>query len=184
MSVRVVAGSRRSRLLCVPIGRSTRPTSARVREALFAILGNLEGLRVLDLYAGSGALGIEALSRGARSAVFVERDRNALACIRDNLSSLTLTELASVWPSTVGSALGRLAREPSFDLVLADPPWSEVDQATTELSAISALLSEDGRVVLEHSRKKGSAIAGLSLYDQRTWGETAISFFHRTSSAL
>ena len=110
--VRVVAGRLRGRGLSAPAGDATRPTGARVKEALFSILGDVTGARVLDLYAGSGALGIEALSRGAASGVFVESARPALACLRENLTKLGLDDVATtlpVWSST--------------NVVRGKPPW-------------------------------------------------------------
>lgn len=185
MSVRVIAGSKRGRVLCVPQGRATRPTSSKVREAIFSILGNFEALRVLDLYAGSGALGIEALSRGADSAVFVERDSNALSCIRKNLQQLALEQNARVLPVAVALALERLASDPPFDLVFADPPWAEIDRTLGTLGRLSPLLSQYGRVVFEHPKRAPATLhdlplPGLSLYDVRAWGDTQASFMRRT----
>ena len=104
-NLRVIAGSYRGRRLHAPRGNATRPTSARVREALFSILGDLSDARVLDLYAGSGALGIEALSRGAKSVVLVEHDRAAIACIRENLAAIGASNQARVLPVRVSVAL-------------------------------------------------------------------------------
>ncbi len=123
--MRVVAGSAGGRRLKAPPGRRLRPTSERVREALFASLGSLgavEGARVLDLFAGTGALGIEALSRGAASATFVDSDSTAVAAIRANLESTGLSDRASVVRSDVMRFLETMC-EP-FDLVLADPPYA------------------------------------------------------------
>ena len=121
--MRIIAGEWRSRRLAVPAGASTRPTADRVREALFSMLasrlGTFEGLRVADLFAGSGAFGFEALSRGAAFACFVERDAAALAAIRANAQALGGADRAQVIP---GSALALPRAEP-FDLILADPPY-------------------------------------------------------------
>ena len=134
-SLRVIAGAHRGRRLRAPRGLATRPTGARVREALFSILGDLAGSRVLDLYAGSGALGIEALSRGADMVVFVEHERAAVECIRENLAELGIVAKARVMPVTVSVALKSVGSEgpPPFDLVFWDPPWEFVDRATNEL---------------------------------------------------
>jgi 16S rRNA (guanine966-N2)-methyltransferase len=174
-------------VLKAPPGDATRPTGARVKEALFSILGDLSEARVVDLYAGSGALGIEALSRGAARAVFVEAARPALACLRQNLQALGLEQHAQVLPLRVGSALEKLALAGPFDLVLCDPPWKDVPSALAELSALAASgsLAPGVRVVLEHSAKApppplaGSGVGqpSLSVVDQRRWGDTAVSLF-------
>ena len=117
--MRVVAGEFKGRRLQAPRGRRTRPTADRVREALFSMLGDVSGARVLDLYAGSGALGIEALSRGAESAVFVERDQQALAAMRRNLEAVGAE--ADVRRQDVSRFLART--EGTFDLVFCDPPY-------------------------------------------------------------
>lgn len=168
--MRVVAGSCRGRRLIAPEGRDTRPTSDRVREAVFNALGSLEavqGARVLDLFAGSGALGIEALSRGAASCVFVERDRKALAAIRANLAATGLAERATVEAADVLSYLERLRRhrddgklasgaaasrgdDALFDLALVDPPYAfaDWDRLLAALPASLAVLESNRPVPL------------------------------------
>lgn len=177
MSVRISGGSLKNRVLKVPKGQTTRPTGAKVREAVFSILGSIEGLRVLDLYAGTGALGIEAISRGAHSAVFVERDSVAAQCIRTNLKALALDGSTRLLQLTVDAALRRLAAEPAFDLVFADPPWAESERARESLAALANLLGETARVVYEHARAETPTIRGLTVYDRRIWGDTAVTFF-------
>jgi 16S rRNA (guanine966-N2)-methyltransferase len=150
-----------------------------VRESLFGILGPLDGARVLDLYAGSGALAIEALSRGAAFAVLVERDRRALAAIRDNLAALSLENETRVLPLPVERAFSVLSTEKPFDLVLCDPPWAMGESALPVLAklAISGRLRPDARVVLEHpSRDRPLAPEGLVRFDQRSFGDTGLSF--------
>lgn len=147
--MRVVAGQARGRLLRAPAGRETRPTTDRVREALFSVLGSLggvDGAAVLDLFAGSGALGIEAASRGAAAVTFVDRDRAAIDCINANLGVL---EPGSVATAVVQADVLRwLAREASgFDLVLADPPyaWSEWAELLRLLEGrVTLLVAETG----------------------------------------
>jgi len=181
--VRVVAGRLRGRALSAPAGDATRPTGARVKEALFSILGDVSGARVLDLYAGSGALGIEALSRGAASAVFVEAARPALACLRENLGKLGLDELATTLPIRVENAAAQLKRHGPFELVLCDPPWRDVKSAHAALEALAraGLFAAGARIVLEHGAKEPPPVpdgqAALQLYDQRRWGDTAIALF-------
>ena len=120
--MRVIAGRLGGRKLVAPRGLSTRPTSDRVREALFSALGAVTGARVLDLFAGTGALGVEAISRGAARAVFVESARPALAALRENLGALGLAESARVVPQLAERALGAVIAEGPFDLIFADPP--------------------------------------------------------------
>ncbi len=185
--MRVIAGRLGGRRLVAPRGWATRPTSDRVREALFSALGDLGGARVLDLYAGTGALGIEALSRGAARATFVENARPALAALRENLASLGLDRAAHVVarPVAAGASGGALAGP--FDLVLADPPYAalaEVPPAVEALVAAGAL-SPDARVVVEHAaRDDAPAIAGLSPRPSRTYGDTAITIYDREEPPL
>jgi 16S rRNA (guanine966-N2)-methyltransferase len=181
-SLRVIAGTHRGRPLRAPQGLETRPTSGRVREALFNILGDVAELEVLDLYAGSGALGIEALSRGARRAVFVESRRPALTCLRRNLSDLGLDDRSLVLPIRVEQARAQLTGQGRFDLVLCDPPWAKLANAIEELDGwvLGECLAPGGRLVLEHpERETPGNIAGVSATDRRTWGDTGISIYFR-----
>lgn len=179
-SLRVIAGRFRGRALKAPAGLATRPTAARVRESLFGILGPLDGARVLDLYAGSGALAIEALSRGAAYAVLVERDRQALTAIRNNLDALSLSTEARLLSVPVERALPALSAEAPFDLVLCDPPWAVGERALPVLGKLahSGKLAQDARVVVEHpSRETPEPPDGLVLTDERAFGDTGLSFF-------
>src|SRR5580692_6775643 len=133
--MRVIAGRLGGRRLTAPRGMATRPTSDRVREALFSALGPLGGAAVLDLYAGTGALGIEALSRGAARATFVESARPALAALRDNLAALGLEGAARVLAMPVERAVTRLGG--AFDLVLADPPYAETAHVPRVIEALA-----------------------------------------------
>ena len=181
--MRVVAGRLRGRALAAPAGDATRPTGARVKEALFSILGDVSGARVLDLYAGSGALGIEALSRGAAAGVFVESARPALACLRENLTKLGLNEVATTLPVRVESVAAQLKRHGPFELVLCDPPWRDVKAARSALEALASagLFAPGARIVLEHGAKDPPPViegrAWLQLCDERRWGETAVAIF-------
>jgi 16S rRNA (guanine966-N2)-methyltransferase len=181
--VRVIAGRLRGRVLVAPAGDATRPTGARVKEALFSILGDVAGARVLDLYAGSGALGIEALSRGAASAVFIEAARPALACLRENLTKLALDGVATTLPLRVESAAAKLTRHGPFELVLCDPPWRDVKAARQELEALASagLFSAGARIVLEHAAKDPppapEGASRLRMCDERHWGDTAVTLF-------
>lgn len=169
--MRVVAGEFKGRRLHAPAGSRTRPTADRVREAVFSMLGDLRGARVLDLYAGSGALGIEALSRGARLVVFVERDRRALAAIRRNLDAVGAD--ATVLARDVLSVLGE-ERGP-YDLVFCDPPYDSAARLAAPLSeALPAVLSDHARIVTE-SDKRTPLELSLPLLSERTYGDTRIA---------
>jgi len=174
--VRVVAGRFGGRRLAAPPGRGTRPTSDRVREALFSTLGALDGERVLDLYAGSGALAIEALSRGAGSALLVERDPRAVAVIRANLAALGLAEPeARVHAGQARAALRNASdRADTYDLVFLDPPYRSAPELGRELSAaLGPLLAAGGRVVTESDRRAPLPLL-LPLTHERRYGDTLI----------
>ena len=177
--MRIVAGSRKGHRIAAPKGVVTRPTSDRVREAVFSIIGPVEGAAVLDLYAGSGAMGIEALSRGAASCVFVERDRAAARVIQGNLEKLRLTG-AVVESRDAASALrdGR-ARGRRFDLVLADPPYEEWEaHAGTLTELLADVLAEDALVVVETSDRVEPELP-LDLVTTRRYGSARITVFSR-----
>jgi len=179
-SLRVIAGQLGGRRLSAPRGQTTRPTAARVREALFSILGPLDGIRVLDLYAGTGALAIEALSRGAERALLVEHDRHALASLRDNIAALELGERAAVVPQRLPRALTSVLAEGPFELVLCDPPWADLAGAASVLERLAAAggLTSDARVALEHAaRDEPPAVPGLAVTDRRAWGDTCVTLF-------
>jgi 16S rRNA (guanine966-N2)-methyltransferase len=167
-----VAGAYKGRRLHTPPGARTRPTADRVREALFSILGDVAEARVLDLYAGSGALGIEALSRGAASAVFVERDARAVAAIERNLAAVKAVA-ASVRRQ---DALAFLASaDEAYDLVFLDPPYDLAPAVAEPLSArLPAVLSDDARIVTESDKRKPLDLA-LPLRFERTYGDTRIA---------
>jgi 16S rRNA (guanine966-N2)-methyltransferase len=174
--VRVVAGRFGGRRLTAPPGRGTRPTSDRVREALFSILGPLEGGAVLDLYAGSGALGIEALSRGAGRAVFVEHDGRAAGALKANLEALRLTEPEAELRRRDALAALRDAQErgETYSLVLCDPPYRLAAGLGETLSeALGPLLPSGGRVVTESDRRDPLSLT-LPLIDERRYGDTLI----------
>jgi 16S rRNA (guanine966-N2)-methyltransferase len=172
--MRVVAGRYGGRRLVAPAGGATRPTSDRVREALFSVLGpGVQGARVLDLYAGSGALGIEALSRGAAAVVFVDRSPRAAAAIRANLDALEID--AEVLRMEARAALRTaLVRAGAYDLVFLDPPYRRAAALGRELSeALSAVLAPGARVVSESDRREPLELA-LPLADERRYGDTLI----------
>lgn len=177
--MRVIAGILGGRRLVAPRGLATRPTTDRVREALFSALGPIDGARVLDLYAGTGALGIESLSRGAASAIFVESARPAIAALRENLATLDLTARSRVIADPVDRAARRLAEDPSlaFDLVFADPPYDDVDDALSALETLAPVLAPEARVILEHaSRRPPRPSPTFTTVRTRTYGDTSLAF--------
>jgi 16S rRNA (guanine966-N2)-methyltransferase len=176
--VRVIAGRIGGRLLQAPRGRdTTRPTSDRVKEAIFSMLDTVQDAKVLDLFAGTGALGIEALSRGAQRAVFVERDRAALKALSANLGALGLQ--ASEAEVRRGEVLGALrsARKHSetYDLVLIDPPYRRAGDLGGELSlALAPLLKPQARVVVESDRRAPLQLP-WEIEKERRYGDTTIT---------
>ena len=169
--MRVIAGDFKGRRLHTARGTRTRPTADRVREALFSILGDVSGARVLDLYAGSGALGIEALSRGAESAVFVERDERALAALTRNLESVGV--VAEVRRQDVLRFVAR--PEGTYDLVFCDPPYDDGPRVAAPLSeALPALARENARIVTE-SDKRNPLLLSQPLVVERSYGDTRIA---------
>lgn len=180
--MRVIAGKIKGRRLRAPKGQGLRPTAARVKEALFNILPHdLSGLRVLDLFAGTGNLSVEALSRGAVQAVLVDASRKAEVAIRENLRTLGLSNSSEVWSAPVLKAVRALARRgEKFDLIFLDPPYEKgwVEKILRGL-AEEDLLRVEGMVVAEHSvREKIEERYGrLYLRDQRRYGATLLSFF-------
>jgi 16S rRNA (guanine966-N2)-methyltransferase len=184
--VRVIAGTLGGRRLVAPRGSGTRPTSDRVREALFMALEPLQGLRVVDLFAGSGALGIEALSRGASHADFVEARSAARRVLASNIATLGIAQCSTTWALELPQGL-RLIKGPlrSADLILLDPPYGG-DLARATLEALDALkvVKRGARVIVEHHAKDvlGPAIGSLRQVRERKYGETAVT--HYEASAL
>lgn len=188
--MRITGGELRSRRLVAPRSTATRPTQDRVREALFSILtsqGVFEGPapRALDLYAGTGALGLEALSRGASHAVFVEKARDALRALDENVHALAVTAQATVLRVAVDRALfdaPRLRAAGPFDLVFLDPPYASLAETVALLPALVALLAPNATVVLEHaSADTPGEVVGLSLEDSRVYGDTALSLYGKSA---
>ncbi len=180
--MRITGGIWRSRRIEAPKGEATRPTSDRVREALFSMLasdGLLDGEpRVLDLYAGSGALAFEALSRGAREAVLVEHARDALAAIRANAQALGAEDRVRV----VGARVERARLEGPFELVLLDPPYADVRAAAFGgvLAAAARLVAPGGALVLEHAADDDPpAVESLQHDRSRRHGDTAVTIYRR-----
>jgi pantetheine-phosphate adenylyltransferase/16S rRNA (guanine(966)-N(2))-methyltransferase RsmD len=182
--LRIIAGTARGTRLA-PVPENVRPTSDRVRESVFNALGQFFSGDVLDLYAGTGALGIEALSRGAGRAVFVEKDRRALAAIRENLRRTRLAERGEVVAGDVGRVLDRMLTDRrQFNLIFADPPY-RIAAAEVEgvLSRLGSLLSPGGRVVIE----SGEAPAGGAILEKgatRRYGGTYVTILERSDMTM
>ena len=179
--MRIIAGAFKGRRLA-PVKGRIRPTAAKVREAIFNILGSaVPEARVLDLFAGTGALGIEALSRGAAAAVFVEDHPEALKVLRRNLADLGLADRTTIWALPVAVALKKLAgRGERFGLAFLDPPYGGGDAAAA-LSALGSLnlLLPGARVVVEHSRRESlpEVCGALTRLEVRRYGDTQAAFY-------
>lgn len=167
--VRVVAGDLRGRRIEAPVSEATRPTTDKVREAVFNALGSMgviDGARVLDLFAGTGAMGIEALSRGADECIFVEKDRDALRILRSNIENLGLSDRSTV---IAGDAASAAEHQRDIDIVIADPPYGFTDWESL-IEGVSA-----GLVVLESDKPIGD-IAGWETVREKKYGRTFVSF--------
>jgi len=177
--MRIIAGEFRDRRLTVPRGEHIRPTTDRVREASFDLLMSrfeVRGISVLDLFAGTGALGLEALSRGAKHATFVESNPLARRCCRENVHSLGVVDVSSILQMDVSSFLDRAAPD-SFKLILADPPY-RMDGLVELVSGILRILAPQGYFVLEHDRRIDFS-AHASLVASRRYGRTVVSVFSK-----
>lgn len=180
--MRVIAGQARGMRLAVPRGRQVRPTSDRVRESLFNIMGaRVPGADVVDLFAGSGSVGVEALSRGARSAVFVELDPQAATAIRSNLARTGQAGQAEVRVQhslVAARCFGRQGRR--FDIIFLDPPYGRNwPRLTLQVIARSRILAPGGMVVVEHGVRETlpAQVEDLQLTRQNSYGETVLSFY-------
>jgi 16S rRNA (guanine966-N2)-methyltransferase len=177
--MRVVAGSRKGHRISAPRGVATRPTGDRVREAAFSLIGPLEDASVLDLFAGSGAMGIEALSRGASRCVFVEADRAACAVITGNLEKLRLTSAIVLCRDVEAALREERARRHRFDLVLADAPYDEWKRHERPLAELlPALLEEDGLAVVETAASVEPDLP-LGPVTSRRYGSARITLFRK-----
>ncbi len=181
--MRVTGGKLRGIPIKAPGGKRTRPTSDKIRQALFNVLGDsVAGARTLDLFAGSGALAIEALSRGAESAIFVEKDTSAVRVMRANIEKMRLSEKARVLRSDFRSALARLSREGErFDIIFIDPPY-EGDLLADVRAALreNNVTTKDTIIVVEHFAKTTppETISGLPLNNTRAYGQTSLSYYY------
>lgn len=175
--MRVIAGTLKSREIKTPKGDKTRPTSGKVRGSLFDILqGEIQEATFLDLFAGSGAMGIEALSRGAKSAIFVEKEKGAANALRTNLKNFSLTGKSTIIQADVHETIKRLERKgKTFDIIFIDPPYAL--SLTTLLETIHTLLKGTGILIIE--QRKGSELSPshMTLNRKKAYGDTLLLFF-------
>jgi 16S rRNA (guanine966-N2)-methyltransferase len=181
MQPRIITGSAKGQKLEVP-KKGTRPMTDRVKSALFSMIQSLiQDARVLDLYAGTGALGIECLSRGAKSAIFVDRSKYAVACIKQNLEKVGFTALARVIKCSASRLLDEYETfdlEPqAFDIIFITPPHDDYKESIIERA--TNLLEKDGIIIAEHpsSRKTGDRVGDLEKIDERDYGRTSLSLY-------
>ncbi len=179
--MRVISGKNRGTKLLAPEGDTTRPTTDRIKETLFNMIGfDIPGCRFLDLFSGSGAIGIEALSRGAKQAVFVEQNTKAIQCITSNLDKTRLTDQATVYPTDVMQAVDKLAAQgEQFDIIFLDPPYAlPTIREILELIATKGLLSDTGYLILEQASDKTlGEVEGLTLIKEKHYKTTTMSFY-------
>src|SRR5215218_48859 len=179
--MRVIAGTYKGRTLKAPTWEGLRPTSDRLRETLFNVLApKIAGARVLDLYAGTGAVGIEALSRDAAHVTFVESDGRAQALIAENLARCAISDGYAIIRATASRAVESLQRDASFvpfDIVLLDPPYDH--PAPAALTGLDALIARDGLIVFEHARRTPvpDSVGGLALTRDLRSGDSALAFY-------
>lgn len=175
--MRIVAGEFRGRSLLAPRGQKVRPTSDRVREAIFSALGPIEGYDVLDVYCGTGALALEALSRGAARAVLIDRDtRPALG----NIRNLGLEDRTRLLRGRLPEALAGPFEEAPFQLIFCDPPYRLADRIGEELDRrLAALVAPEGRVVMESPASRPIDLPSMNLIRQRRYGGTHVAFYEK-----
>lgn len=182
--MRIIAGSAKGRTLKLPKSDGVRPTADRVKETIFNVLGQwLEGESVLDLYAGAGGLGLEALSRGAVRAVFVERDKTVMTTLAENIRTLGFAAQATTLLKPADRAVRWLSGQAeTFSLVFSDPPYAD-EAASKILEELdqTGLVAEGGRVVVEHAKREEppEKIGSLERIDQRRFGDTVVTFYER-----
>lgn len=177
--LRVISGTARSIKLITPEGTQTRPTTDRIKETLFSMINfDIPGAVFLDLFSGSGAMGIEALSRGAKKAVFIDNHREALACIQQNLSKTQLLDKGTIIQGDVLQKLQSLAGEGGkFDIIFMDPPYKS-DLINQTLSAIKEnnLLNDQGFVIVEHSSNDSISEKEYNIYKEKKYKTTTMTF--------
>lgn len=187
MSLKIVGGTAKGRKLRGPKKAEIRPASASVRKSLFDILGDVEGKTVLDLFAGTGSVGLEALSRGAASVTFVDHHQNAVSLLFHNLKQTGFLEKAHVLKRRADEAVPFLHRRKKiFDLIFVDPPYDKnlLNPCLQKLNDFN-ILSPDGLLLCEHSpRELPGFLSGLEKVDERKYGQTRVSFFKKSSTKM
>lgn len=181
MRVRLISGEFGGRYLEAPDTSRTHPMSERIRGALFNMLGDMDDLRVLDAFAGTGAIGLEALSRGAREAVFIERDRIAQKVLANNIRMLGVGDRTSLIKAPVAS-WSETASTELFDLIFADPPYHDVQLST--VSRLVKYLNPKGLMILSHpGRESAPTVNGVVVVDNRSYGDAALAFYRLATNA-
>ncbi len=183
--MRVIAGTAKGRKLVTPEGMNTRPTTDMLKEALFGMIQfDVPGAEFLDLFAGSGGVGIEALSRGAVSLDSVEQDAKALSCIRTNLKTIGFAEKAKVWPMPVERALQQLAAQGRrFDMIFMDPPYLKGwEEKVAALISEYDLLKTDGILIVESASETIVRVDGLDVVKEKVYKTTRFTFMQPTVS--
>ena len=175
MKIRLIAGKYGGRSITCPPGKTTHPMGERVRGSLFNILGDLTGKTVLDAFAGSGALGLESLSRGAKKVTFIERDKAAQNIIVENITILNVQDQAHLVKSSV-AAWDETAKDDYYDIILADPPYHNLQLST--VSRLVKHLKPNGLMVLSYpGRESASTVNGVVVVDNRSYGDAALAFY-------
>lgn len=182
--LRVIAGSAKGHKLKTINGTATRPTTDRVKESVFNIIsGFIAGARVLDLYSGTGSLGIEALSRGADFSIFIDKSRECILTIRENLFNTKLSEKSSIMPMDVFVALNKLFKENrKFDIIFLDPPYNKnLVVETLKCLAESDIIEQGGMIIAEHDFKDEvpQEVGGLKRFRHQKYGDTIVSFYNK-----
>lgn len=173
--IRIGAGELAGRIIEQPKTFKTRPLTSKVRASIFNRLGDIEGLTVLDAYAGSGAFGLEALSLGAKHATFIEKSRPVAKIITSNIEALDLASRSTVVVESVVVAIKNL-NDIKFDIILADPPYAEIQES--DLNSIVNHLINRGIIIVSHSSRRPSPdLQSAELIDARTYGDTTISYY-------
>ena len=172
--IRVGSGTFSGRVLEQPKTNKTRPMTQKVRASIFNRLGDIAGLRMLDAYAGSGAVGIEALSRGAHHVTFLEISRPVASVIRHNLQQLSLEGQSDVIIAPAREATRKIA-DKTYDIIIADPPYRELD--VDDLNSILRLLANNGIFALSHAKRLPTPALNAVAIDTRTYGDTTISYY-------
>jgi len=175
MRVRLIAGEFGGRYLDAPDTGKTHPMSERMRGAMFNILGSVEGMEVLDAFAGTGSIGLEALSRGASSALFIENDRIAQKVIANNIALLDVSDRASLIKATVAS-WSETSSPQLFDIIFVDPPYHDMQLST--VARLPKYLKPKGLMILSHpGREQAPTVNGVVVVDNRSYGDAALAFY-------